>query len=179
MAQVKTKLLTKLELETIVKLMQTLNYYQVLKVSPVASEDEIREAFHREALSFHPDQYFSLGDQALLDLAKLAYAKVTEAYRTLSAREKRMSYDLSLNPSEENLDEESTIDENAITSVKKKPAWASSSPGEKFFKMADQAYKSGDTKGALVNIQIALSSDPNNSGYKILKSRIEADLKKK
>ncbi len=172
--------LGKVELETVSRLMRTLNYYQILKVSPIATEDEIREAFHREALMFHPDQYAGTNDAMMQALAKDAYSKVVEAYRTLSTREKRMEYDESLNPRGLGLDEESTVDENAITSVKRKPNWSSGGgPGEKFFKMAEQAFNGGDPKAALVNIQIALSSEPNNSQYKNFKTRVEASLKKK
>lgn len=178
MAQPSNQILSKIELETTVKLMRSLNFYQILKVSPIAGEEEIREAFHREALAFHPDRYSDLGDPELIELVKKAYAKVVDAYRTLSSREKRLEYDQSLNPKADPLDEESTVDENAITSVKKRPTWASGGPGDKFFKMAEKAHHSGDHKSALVNIKIAMGSDPNNSQYKSLKLRIEAALQK-
>jgi DnaJ-class molecular chaperone len=179
MSQVTGPLLGKVELETISRLMRSLNYYQILKVSPVATEDEIRDSFHHEAMLFHPDQYASTNDSLMIALAKDAYQKVVEAYRVLSNRDKRREYDESLNPTGYGPDEESTVDENAITSVKKRPQWASSGPGEKFFKMAEQALSTGDSKAALVNIQIALASDPNNLSYKNLKLRIEALAKRK
>jgi curved DNA-binding protein CbpA len=171
--------LGKVELETISRLMRTLNFYQILKVSPVATEDEIRDSFHREAMLFHPDQYASSNDAMMVALAKDAYQKVVEAYRILSNRDKRREYDESLNPSGVGPDEESTVDENAITSVKRRPNWASGGPGDKFFKMAEQALTNGDAKSALVNIQIALSSDPNNITYKNFKLRVEAQIKKR
>jgi len=176
MSPAQPPMLSKIELETISRLMRSLNYYQILKISPVATEDEIREAFHREAVSFHPDQYASQQDAVIQALAKDAYQKVVEAYRTLSTREKRMEYDASLNPTGINEDEESTVDENAITSVKKRPNWVNSGPGEKFYKLAEQAFQSGDARSALVNIGIAIGSDPNNVSYKNFKSKIESAL---
>jgi len=172
-------ILSKIELETISRLMRSLNYYQILKISPVATEDEIREAFHREAVLFHPDQYAFQTEAVIQALAKDAYQKVVEAYRTLSTREKRMAYDASLNPTGNSIDEESTVDENAITSVKKRPNWANSGPGEKFFKLAEQAMQAGDPRTALMNIGIAIGSDPNNVSYKNFKTKVEGALSAK
>ncbi len=168
-------MLTKDKLEAIHRVLPNLNHYQVLKLSPVASVDEIREAFHREALEFHPDQYFSSPDLALLDLSKQIYAKVVEAYRTLSNHSKRADYDKKMNTQGPKISEE---DENAITSVQRKASGTISGAGVKFFKMAQTAVASRDYVSAKMNIQIALNADPNNPQYLQLNERIQSELKR-
>src|SRR5437763_1037265 len=89
----KTKLFNKDELESIGRIVETLNLYQVLKISSLASEAEVRDAFHREATLFHPDRYFSVNDPEIQNHTRKIYARVVEAYRTLSSRTKREEYD--------------------------------------------------------------------------------------
>lgn len=169
----------KIELQTIAGLIDSLSFYQILKVSSLASEAEIREAFHREALEFHPDQYFSEEDPELQELSKKIYARVVEAYQTLSNREKRLQYDRKIRGSTAKENEvEDDIDEDAITSVRRKPSWATQAPGEKFFQLAQQAFNTRDYRSAHMNIQIALGTDSSNPRYQMLKERIESELKK-
>lgn len=171
--------MSKTELETTHSLVSQLNHYQILKLSPIATEQEIRDAFHREALNFHPDQYFSEEDPEVGRLSKEIYTKIVKAYRTLSDRKLRSAYDMELNnQSRVRLKEQSSEeDEDAITGVKFKPKKAS--PGDKFFKLAEQAYKAQDYRSALMNIQIALGSDPGNRDFLTFKNRVESLVNRK
>jgi molecular chaperone DnaJ len=65
-------------------------YYEILGVSPGASESEIKAAYRRLAREFHPDSGHP-GDVA-------RFREVQEAYETLSDPEKRGSYDRAWNP---------------------------------------------------------------------------------
>lgn len=163
----------KVQLKTVYEVMRTLNYYQILKVGELASDDEIQDAFHREALAFHPDQFFSENDPELQELAKKVYGKVVEAYNVLSTRTKRIAYDNKLKGIDR-IEEDDDMDEDAITSVKRKPDWATSGPGEKFFKLAEKAFAAGDVRSAQMNVQIALGAEPSNPKYMKLKERIAA-----
>jgi len=171
-------LLDRIELEATLKVIKTLNYYQLLKVSPLASEEEIQEAFHREALLFHPDQYLAGSDSEGQKTAQEIYSRVVEAYRVLSNRNKRIDYDNKLKGIDK-INEDEVEDENAITSVKHRPDWASSGPGDKFFKLAEKAASAGDYKSALLNVQIALGTEPSNPKYMKLKERVSMFVPKK
>jgi curved DNA-binding protein CbpA len=61
------------------------NYYQVLQVSPTASRDEIRKAYHRMAMRFHPDRNPGIPPGE--------FAAIQEAYALLSDPAKRAEYD--------------------------------------------------------------------------------------
>jgi len=65
------------------------DYYDVLGVPKNASDDEIKKAYRKLAMKFHPDR--NQGDAGKDAEAKFKEAK--EAYEMLSAAEKRAAYD--------------------------------------------------------------------------------------
>src|SRR3954462_9279392 len=63
------------------------DYYEILGVSKGASQDEIKKAYRKVAMQFHPDR--NPGDKAAEDKFKEA----AEAYEVLSDADKRGQYD--------------------------------------------------------------------------------------
>jgi curved DNA-binding protein CbpA len=62
------------------------DYYKVLEVTPVASLQEIKKAFRRLAVQYHPDK--NDGDR----LAAARFMEIQEAYEVLSDPQKREEY---------------------------------------------------------------------------------------
>src|SRR5690349_6149705 len=60
------------------------DYYEVLGVSKSASADEIKKAFRKAAIKYHPDK--EGGDEA-------KFKEVNEAYEVLKDQQKRQRYD--------------------------------------------------------------------------------------
>ena len=62
------------------------DYYEILEISRNASGDEIKKAFRRLALKYHPDR--NSGDKE----AELKFKQINEAYQVLSDEQKRSIY---------------------------------------------------------------------------------------
>ena len=63
------------------------DYYKLLGVSKNASEDEIKKAYRKLAMKYHPDH--AKDDKS----AEEKFKKISEAYAVLSDKEKRKQYD--------------------------------------------------------------------------------------
>src|SRR5690606_33822711 len=65
---------------------QKADYYEVLGVSRDATQDEIKRAFRRLAMEYHPDRNPDPG-------AEEKFKEINEAYEVLSDQERRQTYD--------------------------------------------------------------------------------------
>ena len=63
------------------------DYYEILEISRNASGDEIKKAFRKLALKYHPDR--NAGDKE----AEQKFKQINEAYQVLSDEQKRSIYD--------------------------------------------------------------------------------------
>lgn len=63
------------------------DYYEVLGIGKTASDDEIKKAYRKLALKYHPDR--NPGDKT----AEEKFKEATEAYEVLSDKQKRSRYD--------------------------------------------------------------------------------------
>ncbi|XP_010681957.2 uncharacterized protein LOC104896868 isoform X1 [Beta vulgaris subsp. vulgaris] len=70
------------------------SYYTVLGVSKASSIEEIRRAFRKLAMQWHPDKW--VNNPAMLGEAKKKFQKIHEAYSVLSDPSKRTMYDAGL-----------------------------------------------------------------------------------
>jgi len=64
------------------------DYYKILGVEKSATEDEIKKAYRKLALKYHPDR--NQGDKA----SEERFKKINEAYAVLSDPKKRQQYDM-------------------------------------------------------------------------------------
>ncbi|KAG7461760.1 hypothetical protein MATL_G00194540 [Megalops atlanticus] len=78
---------SKEQVEGVQRIKKCKDYYEVLGVSKEAGEDELKKAYRKLALKFHPDKNHAPG-------ATEAFKKIGNAYAVLSNPEKRKQYDL-------------------------------------------------------------------------------------
>lgn len=63
------------------------SYFELLDVNPNASDDEVRTAYKRLAIKFHPDH--NPGNK---QISSDRFHMITQAYKALKTKEKRVHY---------------------------------------------------------------------------------------
>ncbi|MGO9708503.1 MAG: J domain-containing protein [Polyangiaceae bacterium] len=138
------------------------NYYEILRIFPGAGESEIKAAFHKFALRFHPDQLVDDGDEVVEAAAEL-FKRGVEAYNILIKRDLRERYDAGL------LKGRLRMDIDARPSVPPPPPMrtlemiAKTPNGKKYAAKADRLLSIGKLEDARVQLTTALQQEPTNA----------------
>jgi DnaJ-class molecular chaperone len=143
------------------------SYYQLLNLTAEAGPDDVRRAFHRMAISLHPDRYHSHSDATLRQQVYAIYKRITEGYRVLMDAELRREYDLLLAAGTKRLVKK----ERPQRGPKRPEAELENPQARKFFLLAQDAAGRGDKKGARMNYQFALNLEGDSP---LIKQRLAA-----
>jgi serine/threonine protein kinase/curved DNA-binding protein CbpA len=73
--------------------LETADFYELLEVSPGASDEEIRKAYYGLAKKYHPDRHHQPHLREVHGLLEELFAKITAAYQELSDAVLRRRYD--------------------------------------------------------------------------------------
>ena len=71
---------------------ESMTYYDILELAPSASLQDIKKAYRRLALKYHPDR----NPQSEQESATVKFRQVNEAYEVLSDEEQRRLYDMEI-----------------------------------------------------------------------------------
>ncbi|CAD5126176.1 unnamed protein product [Dimorphilus gyrociliatus] len=74
------------QLRRIASTVKEVNFYDILQISPKASQSQVKKAFYKLSKTYHPDVNKSKE-------AKEKYIKITEAYEILGNSDQRKMYD--------------------------------------------------------------------------------------
>src|SRR5258708_30382500 len=77
------------------QVLDELTYYELFGISAVASDDDVRSAFHAFCDAFHPDRHFARPDDERSAVSTI-FKRATEAYLVLSDAGLRGHYDAQL-----------------------------------------------------------------------------------
>jgi DnaJ-class molecular chaperone len=125
----------------------TKDYYNVLGLSPLATETEIRNAYRRLAKQYHPDKSFTANRPIL---SNEQFDEINEAYHILSDKKRRQDYDLVRSDKTKTLQD--TTDTQSIQA-------------ENSFRNGLQALKEGNPKQAVSFLEWAVKYNPNKPLY--------------
>lgn len=154
--------------------LERLDYYTLLRVDRRASTGDIKAAFHRFALKFHPDRHH-LEDAQRQSRAHAIYRRGAEGYRVLTDPERRAQYD-------------ATLQKGVMRLVETEREMPKPKPGElvikslgarPFFQRALEAMKQQDWKTAKLNLSIACTHESDNPQLRAKLNEVEALLKAK
>jgi curved DNA-binding protein CbpA len=129
------------------------SYYELLNLSSDASPDEIREAFHRMALSVHPDRFHTCPDVDLRSKVYAIYKRMTEGYRVLMDSPARREYDQGLAAGQLRLAQHQPERKRA---PRRTEDTIDNPQARKFFQLAQAAERRGDVKSAKLNYKFAM-----------------------
>lgn len=80
------------EIKALARILDELDYYQLIHVSPGASPSRLKEAYYATSRAFHPDANRHLEGELQSAVAKVA-KRITEAYSVLRDPRRRQAYD--------------------------------------------------------------------------------------
>ena len=151
------------EMSALARIVDELDYYQLLELPREASSSQIKRAYYARARSFHPDAQPWLDPRSIRPYERVSQ-RVTEAYCVLRDPRQRARYDAQL-------------DENGQARIPLAAARAThnrtarsqgqgaTSQGRQFFQLALQEADRGDLSSALKKVQMALTFEPANDEF--------------
>lgn len=163
-----------MEIRALARIMNELDYYQMLHLERTASAVEVRQAFYASSRAFHPDANRHLDEDTFADCAAIA-KRVTEGYCVLRDPRKRLAYDDKLTQNtgvrmqlaETKAAEKSGGDESRR---------ATTDQGRQFHQKATAAIARSDWATARNHLQMALTFEPKNDFLKQELERVRAQL---
>ena len=151
-----------LEIHALAKIINELDYYQLLHLDSSASAREVKQAYYAHSRTFHPDANKHLETDLQDDCAAIS-KRVTEAYCVLKDAHKRQAYDRRI---EEGGTRLQLAEAKAQVKQNTENRGATTPQGRQFYQKASDDLKSGDYQAAILNLQTALTFEPGNDGLK-------------
>ncbi len=138
-----------------------MNPFEILDISPSASSEEIRSAYHRLAKQWHPDRFTGAEKEA----AEQRFRQLAEAFSLLKDPQKREEFQRRFGGSQ------------AAEAPRKTEAASSSVPmtertAEDWFQDAGKALAEGQAERALGLAQYAIRMDPEKAEYHVFLAKV-------
>jgi len=150
------------------------SYYDVLRVAPTASADEIQHAFRALSQHCHPDVFAGDSDEVVQAAARV-FVRLTEAYNTLRRPHVRVRYDEYLrtrSSADSHGDDDDASSSGAFDefAVAPRPRYeqrslvtiARTALSKKYAEKADRLLTNGNLELARVQMVSACQHDPDN-----------------
>jgi hypothetical protein len=160
--------------------------YMILEIAAGAGFDVAQEAFHKIARLAHPDLHRTTLTPDELELVTTAYARAAAAYQTI--RSQRVPARPPGVPEQEPSVAPMTIPipsspmSGRAVAVHDgppiNPAQAMSSKALIYYRKAELALRRGDLTGALLQLKMAIASDPQSQLLRSALAEVEAEVKK-
>lgn len=155
-----------LEIAALAKIMNELDYYQLLNVEPSATSADIRKAFHESSRNFHPDANRGLDEEVRSQCISIS-KRITEAYCVLRDSRRRIAYDAKVAEGN-SLRIQIAAARQAHDEQRKAERRGATAQGRQFHGKAEADLKAGNLSGAIQNIQMALTFESNNAGFRAM-----------
>ena len=152
-----------LEIQALARIMDELDYYQILHLDQGASQSEVKSAYFSHQRTFHPDANRHLDADLAGHCARIS-KRVTEAYCVLRDPRRRSSYDAQLGEGDNRMQ----LAAARASHVRKESEdrQGKSPQGRQFYQRAVSALERDDAAAAVNALQMALTFEPGNATFK-------------
>jgi hypothetical protein len=165
--------------------MKKVTPHQLLEIAPDAGLDVAQEAFHKIARLAHPDLHRGL-DPDDLELVTSAYAMIANAYQTyrthVMATQRLPKIEVGAEPGAAGA---AATSANAVPAtpsgappVATGVAGAMSSKALIYYRKAELCLKRGDLRGAMLQLKMAIGTDPGSTFLRTALHEVEAEVRK-
>lgn len=144
--------------------LETLNYYEILRVPEDASASEIQQAFHAISLRCHPDRFVDNGRE-VAHAASSVFKRAAEAYNILRKPAFRKRYDAELRKGQLKLDEHA-VETKKVHEQRTLFMIAKGAKAKQYAAKADEYLSQGKLDLARVQLISASQNDPSNEELK-------------
>jgi len=163
------------EILALSRIIEELDYYQLLHLRRDAGSGEIKRAFHASSRSFHPDANRHL-DGELREASRSIAKRITEAYAVLRDPRRRQAYDRRLDGGD--AVRMRLADAAAEAGRRESEERGGRTPqGRQFFKLAQADMARGSWAAAARNLQTALTFEPDNPLFRERLAKAKNELR--
>ena len=162
------------EIQALSRIMDELDYYQLMHIAPGSSAREMRQAYYASSRAFHPDANRHLEAELRQAVAKIS-KRVTEAYAVLRDPRRREAYDRMLDEGDgvrlQLAQAEASARKQATENEGRTPQ------ARQYYRLAKTALAQENWPAAFRNLQTALTFEPDNIFFKERLDEVKAKLK--
>lgn len=155
------------EIRALAKILDELDYYQVLEIPRDAPGSAVRAAYHQISRCFHPDANRTLDPELRDDVERIA-RRVTEAYSVLRDPRRRRVYDQRLaRDGDKTPGLRVPLVEAQTQAGREAEAERGRTPnGRRYFALAEADRQRGDYASAERHLKLALTFEPDNALFR-------------
>lgn len=154
--------------------------HQLLEIPPDADLDAAQEAFHKIARLAHPDLHRGL-DPEELELVTSAYAMIANAYQSIRTQRIATQRLPKIEASDGSAPAPAgpvPVTPSGNTGVATGVAGAMSSKALIYYRKAELCLKRGDLRGAMLQLKMAIGTDPGSTFLRTALHEVEAEVRK-
>ena len=164
------------EIKALARLVDDLNYYEILGVPAGTASAALRDAYHAASRKFHPDAHRHL-DPDLRGAVERIAKRVTESYSVLRDPRRRKLYDERL--AQGAAGARMQLVEGTVEAGRRaaEERGGKTPNGKRYFALAQGDLARGDLSAAARNLQMACTFEPGNELFKQKLAEVKAKLR--
>lgn len=155
-----------IEAQALAQILDELDYFQILKVEQDATASQIKQAYHRESRTYHPDRYFSMPEGDFKKAVTRIYRRINEAWVCLRDPRKRTQYLQDVTGPDRAHKLRFTEEAEQEEKRTREAEHGLTPRGRAIFQQGLVELHSGRMQQALQSFRLALSFEPDNLHFK-------------